>query len=162
MIRLSEAIARANCQHEVSLPFLLLLSSLATSNLTSISFLFQITPPMVREAFSLLRQSIIHVEKDDIDFDDDGDEDGGDDQDPPADGMEVDDDAARDAADIAAMEEAESSFNASGDRTSATEGSSSAPAAAAAPASVPAAAPQKKKLKITYDKYMSIMNLGES
>ena len=117
---------------------------------------------MVREAFSLLRQSIIHVEKDDIDFDDDeGDENGGDDQDPLADGMEVDDEAARDAADIAALEEAESSFNASGDRTSGTEGSSSAPAAAAAPAPVPAAAPQKKKLKITYDKYMSIMNLGE-
>jgi DNA replication licensing factor MCM6 len=51
MIRLSEAIARANCMQEI-------------------------TPAFVREAFSLLRQSIIHVEKDDIDIDDeeDGDE----------------------------------------------------------------------------------------
>ncbi|KAH9977611.1 mis5 protein [Lactifluus volemus] len=44
MIRLSEAIARANCTSEI-------------------------TPAFVREACSLLRQSIIHVEQDDIDFD---------------------------------------------------------------------------------------------
>ena len=45
MIRLSEAIARANCSNEI-------------------------TPAIVREAYSLLRQSIIHVEQDDINFDD--------------------------------------------------------------------------------------------
>nr|GAT48056.1 predicted protein [Mycena chlorophos] len=44
MIRLSEAIARANCKSIID-------------------------PSMVREAYSLLRQSIIHVEQDDIDFD---------------------------------------------------------------------------------------------
>ncbi|KDQ64424.1 hypothetical protein JAAARDRAFT_187751 [Jaapia argillacea MUCL 33604] len=44
MIRLSEAIARANCTNEIS-------------------------PAFVREAYTLLRQSIIHVEQDDIDFD---------------------------------------------------------------------------------------------
>ncbi|KAF8640097.1 hypothetical protein AX17_001335 [Amanita inopinata Kibby_2008] len=44
MIRLSEAIARANCTSEIN-------------------------PAFVREAYSLLRQSIIHVEQDDIDFD---------------------------------------------------------------------------------------------
>ena len=44
LIRLSEAIARANCTAEI-------------------------TPAFVREAYSLLRQSIIHVEQDDIDFD---------------------------------------------------------------------------------------------
>lgn len=44
MIRLSEAIARANCTSEI-------------------------TPVFVREAYSLLKQSIIHVEQDDIDFD---------------------------------------------------------------------------------------------
>ncbi|PWZ02651.1 putative MCM6-involved in replication [Testicularia cyperi] len=49
MIRLCEAIARANCRHEI-------------------------TPAFVREAYSLLRQSIIHVEKDDIDFDDEDEE----------------------------------------------------------------------------------------
>ncbi|KAK9453301.1 MCM2/3/5 family-domain-containing protein [Dipodascopsis uninucleata] len=45
LIRLSEAIARANCVDEI-------------------------TPAFVREAFNLLRQSIIHVEKDDIEVDD--------------------------------------------------------------------------------------------
>ncbi|KAF7307455.1 DNA helicase [Mycena indigotica] len=44
MIRLCEAIARANCKSIID-------------------------PSMVREAYSLLRQSIIHVEQDDIDFD---------------------------------------------------------------------------------------------
>ncbi|THX90510.1 DNA replication licensing factor mcm6 [Aureobasidium pullulans] len=45
MIRLSEAIAKANCVDEIS-------------------------PEFVNEAFKLLRQSIISVEKDDIDIDD--------------------------------------------------------------------------------------------
>jgi len=46
MIRLSEAIAKANCVHEITSEF-------------------------VNEAFKLLRQSIISVEKDDIEVDDD-------------------------------------------------------------------------------------------
>ncbi|KAF3926284.1 hypothetical protein ABW20_dc0108382 [Dactylellina cionopaga] len=46
MIRLSEAIAKANCVEEISEAF-------------------------VKEAYNLLRQSIIHVEHDDIDVDDD-------------------------------------------------------------------------------------------
>lgn len=45
MIRLSEAIARSNCVHEI-------------------------TPEFVNEAFNLLRQSIIHVDHDDIEVDD--------------------------------------------------------------------------------------------
>lgn len=45
MIRLSEAIARANCVNEI-------------------------TPAMVTEAYKLLKQSIIHVEKDDVEVDD--------------------------------------------------------------------------------------------
>lgn len=49
MIRLSEAIAKANCVEEV-------------------------TPSFVREAFNLLRQSIISVEKDDVEVDDDEEE----------------------------------------------------------------------------------------
>lgn len=49
MIRLSEAIARANCRTDI-------------------------TPAFVREAFALLRQSIIHVEKDDIAIDEEDDE----------------------------------------------------------------------------------------
>ncbi|KAK9478641.1 MCM2/3/5 family-domain-containing protein [Lipomyces japonicus] len=50
LIRLSEAIARANCVDTI-------------------------TPAFVREAYNLLKQSIIHVEKDDIEVGDD-DEDG--------------------------------------------------------------------------------------
>ncbi|KAK9469115.1 MCM2/3/5 family-domain-containing protein [Lipomyces arxii] len=52
MVRLSEAIARANCVDEV-------------------------TPAFVNEAYNLLRQSIIHVEKDDVEMDDDEDEHNG-------------------------------------------------------------------------------------
>ncbi|KAL7424232.1 MCM DNA helicase complex subunit mcm6 [Cryptotrichosporon argae] len=105
MIRLSEAIARANCRD-------------------------QITPAIVREAYALLRQSIIHVEQDDIDFDDD--------EQP---GGAMDEDAA-DAADIAALEAAESSFQAQ---------TSSAPV-------LPQPA-ERKKMRITYNRYMEIMNL---
>jgi DNA replication licensing factor MCM6 len=49
MIRLSEAIARANCVSEI-------------------------TPAFVTEAYKLLKQSIIHVEKDDVEMEDDEDE----------------------------------------------------------------------------------------
>ncbi|WVR05379.1 hypothetical protein IAU60_002393 [Kwoniella sp. DSM 27419] len=120
MIRLSEAIARANCQDEIS-------------------------PAIVREAHALLRQSIIHVEQDDISFDDD----------------EVNgvlhgvSDAAADAADIAALEAAESSFQ---QRTSsATAAASGAEAESSLPGQV--ASSGKKKMRITYNRYMEIMNL---
>ena len=49
MIRLSEAIARANCVNEI-------------------------TPAFVKEAYTLLKQSIIHVEKDDVEMDDEDEE----------------------------------------------------------------------------------------
>jgi DNA replication licensing factor MCM6 len=69
---------------------------------------------MVREAYSLLRQSIIHVEQDDINFDDDEEQNG------PSHGFgsnrsgtrTTQDQESQDAADIAAMEAAESSYNA--------------------------------------------------
>jgi DNA replication licensing factor MCM6 len=63
MIRLSEAIAKANCVEEI-------------------------TPAFVNEAFNLLRQSIISVEKDDIEIDD-GD-DGTLPRQAPGDGDEMD------------------------------------------------------------------------
>jgi DNA replication licensing factor MCM6 len=50
MIRLSEAIARANCTPDIS-------------------------EAMVQEAYKLLQQSIIHVEKEDVEMDDDDDDD---------------------------------------------------------------------------------------
>lgn len=49
MIRLSEAIAKANCVEDI-------------------------TPEFVREAYNLLRQSIISVEKDDVEMEDDDDD----------------------------------------------------------------------------------------
>ena len=115
MIRLSEAIAKANCVDDV-------------------------TPNFVREAFNLLRQSIISVEKDDIEVEDDEDEvmnngrangrtdesdrDG---DSPRADGE--DDGGGQDGDDGA------------GGRTSQTP------------------APPSRKTKITYDKYMAILNM---
>ena len=87
MIRLSEGIARANCQNEI-------------------------TPAIVREAYSLLRQSIIHVEQDDINFDEEEEDEHG-----LASGSAAphgtSSSAAQesmDAADIAALDAAESSF----------------------------------------------------
>ncbi|KAI9813700.1 MAG: MCM DNA helicase complex subunit mcm6 [Thelocarpon impressellum] len=53
MIRLSEAIAKANCVDDV-------------------------TPAFVREAYNLLRQSIISVEKDDVEVDEEDEEEEGD------------------------------------------------------------------------------------
>ena len=72
MIRLSEAIARANCMTDVRLALNFVISSphVLMRWLSHV----QITPAFVREAYSLLRQSIIHVEKDDIDIDDEEDE----------------------------------------------------------------------------------------
>jgi DNA replication licensing factor MCM6 len=113
MIRLSEAIAKANCVEEI-------------------------TPSMVVEAFNLLRQSIISVEKDDVEVEEDDEEiangingHGRSDNDgdsPMADGPDDDEDGDNDAN-----------------------------GGAGANASTPA--PERKKTKITYDKYMSVVNL---
>lgn len=118
MIRLSEAIAKANCVDDV-------------------------TPNFVKEAFNLLRQSIISVEKDDIEVEDEEDEvlnngtnnrrsNNRDDGDSPmADGDDNDDDDNND----------------NDDRDGApAEGRGSQ-------------APRAGKTKITYDKYMAILNL---
>lgn len=100
LIRLSEAIAKANCVEDV-------------------------TPAFVREAFNLLRQSIISVEKDDVEVDDEEDVDG-----DVADGGN----AGRDG--DSPMAEADSEPR------------------------EPSAQPQQGgRTKITYDKYMAILNL---
>jgi DNA replication licensing factor MCM6 len=114
MIRLSEAIAKANCVEEI-------------------------TPPMVIEAFNLLRQSIISVEKDDVDVDEDEEEIVGangtnshsrdtDGDSPMADGNDDDED-----------------------------GDNGPDGGAGANGATPA--PESKKTKITYDKYISVVNL---
>jgi DNA replication licensing factor MCM6 len=98
MIRLSEAIAKANCVTEV-------------------------TPDFVREAYNLLRQSIISVEKDDVEVEDEDDTTAEAGEDQPDTEMTNDHDAE--------MADAEQ------------DGS---------------AIPQHEKTKITYDRYMSILN----
>ena len=98
MIRLSEAIAKANCVEDV-------------------------TPAFVREAFSLLRSSIISVEKEDIEVESDDEE-----VVPPT---NEDRDADSPMAD-----------DAEGGNTT-----------------TPASANGRAKTKITYDDYMSMLNL---
>ena len=95
----------------------------------------QITPAIVREAYSLLRQSIIHVEQDDINFDEEED------HVVPNGHAAEDGDETMDSADAAALDAAESSYN----RTSSgANGESSAAAPAAAVPSL-----SKKKMRIT-------------
>lgn len=111
MIRLSEAIAKANCVDDV-------------------------TPNFVREAFNLLRQSIISVEKDDVEVEDDEDEvlnngtRGRDGDSPMADGNDDNDED-----------------NDGDDRP---DGAASRTSATPAPS---------RRTKITYDKYMAILNM---
>jgi DNA replication licensing factor MCM6 len=151
MIRLSEAIARANCMQEI-------------------------TPAFVREAFSLLRQSIIHVEKDDIDIDDEED---GDEVAAPAttnghaepNGANGDDGMYEDIHDADLPDIPVSS--APGAVSSPTRAPENTPAmlahqptpgpsgvnGAAATTPTPAIPIKKKKVTITYDKYQMIKSL---
>ncbi|KAI0165019.1 MCM2/3/5 family-domain-containing protein [Xylariaceae sp. FL1272] len=102
LIRLSEAIAKANCVEEI-------------------------VPEFVDEAFNLLRQSIISVEHDDVEMDEDYNE--------PEDSAALIA-AANEAAAAAASQDAE------GDDAMAEE-----------------EAAAKKKTAITYEKYVSMVNL---
>jgi DNA replication licensing factor MCM6 len=103
MIRLSEAIAKANCVEEI-------------------------TPAFVVEAFNLLRQSIISVEKDDVDVDDEDEE------------------------DITAPMDANTATALTGDADSPMADADDAPAANEGQET-------SRKTKITYDKYMKILNI---
>lgn len=121
MIRLSEAIAKANCVEDV-------------------------TPDFVREAFGLLRQSIISVEKDDVEVGDEeevvpGSDENGDGRDRDGDSPMGDGDSDQNSDDDDG--DGDGNVNgAAGARTSAT----------------PAAAPSRRT-KIEYDKYMAMLNL---
>ena len=106
MIRLSEAIAKANCVEEI-------------------------TPLFVREAFNLLRQSIISVEKDDVEVDDEEMEDG-----------EGANRTTNGAHDSPASEDSDEDSDHEAGRASATP----APGTG-------------QRTKITYDRYMGIVNL---
>ncbi|KAF8550374.1 MCM-domain-containing protein [Imleria badia] len=140
MIRLSEAIARANCTSEI-------------------------TPAFVREAYTLLRQSIIHVEQDDIDFDEEEGEgeraaDGN--AAPATDGLDESQDVEMSSAEIEAMDAAEeSSLGLNPVATSSGAGpSSTSRAESAFPEPPPPAPPQpRRRMVITHDKYMTLQSL---
>jgi DNA replication licensing factor MCM6 len=106
LIRLSEAIAKANCADKVTIAF-------------------------VEEAFKLLSQSIISVEKDDVEFED---EEAADEVDMNADDGQEDDEPADDDEE-----------NAAGARRSAS--------------AAPAVQQSKPRTQITYDDYIKIHNL---
>lgn len=143
MIRLSEAIARANCTSEI-------------------------TPAFVREAYTLLRQSIIHVEQDDVDFDEEEGEGEGD-RGPngnaaqAADGLDESQDVEMSSAEIEAMDAAEESSlglnrvaTSSGAGPSSTSRSGSALPEAPVP---PLPLQPKRRMVITHDKYMTLQSL---
>lgn len=119
MIRLSEAIAKANCVEEI-------------------------TSDMVNEAFNLLRQSIISVEHDDVEVDEDEEED----QPPLEDGETL-----RRAASAAAGTPVGQDEDAQMDEDREDEHMADADAAAAV------AAGERRRQTISYDKYISMVNL---
>jgi DNA replication licensing factor MCM6 len=126
MIRLCEAIARANCRHTI-------------------------TPAFVREAFSLLRQSIIHVEKDDVDLDED---------EPANEPTGFQPGTARTgpqpSSSLGAMDEDSMGQNAESLRMEDSMAASWNIQAANPSAS---SAGSRRKIKITFDRYMEIANL---
>lgn len=113
MIRLSEAIAKANCVEEI-------------------------TPDMVNEAFNLLRQSIISVEHDDVEVDED-------------------DEQVEDAATLlrAASEAAGVPADQDGDAEMGEEHADEE----MADAGEGSARPERRKQTISYDKYISMVNM---
>lgn len=108
MIRLSEAIARSNCVHEI-------------------------TPKFVNEAFNLLRQSIIHVDHDDIEVDDDA---------PNGTNEETQADSLPQAVEQPQLLASREASPSQGTATAATQDEGG-----------------KTKTKITYDKYTTMMNM---
>ncbi|KAF3767525.1 DNA replication licensing factor [Cryphonectria parasitica EP155] len=111
MIRLSEAIAKANCVEEI-------------------------TPDMVNEAFNLLRQSIISVEHDDVEVDED-------DEPPAEDGQTL----RRAASEAAGVSTGDQDGDAQMDED--REDTEMADAAAG----------QRARQTISYDKYISMVNM---
>jgi DNA replication licensing factor MCM6 len=162
MIRLSEAIARANCVPDVRHAYPNFLVP-RPSHLSS-----QIQPAFVREAYTLLRQSIIHVEQDDIDFDEEelqGEREGDRARRPDAaaatsEGDEDGQDVDMSAAELEAMEAMEESSMPAGVRVNDTAArrAPSAPLAGQPPAPPPPARP-KRRMVITHDKYMTLQSL---
>lgn len=134
MIRLSEAIAKANCVEDV------------TSN-------------FVREAYGLLRQSIISVEKDDIEVDEEEDEV----IDPALNNAGVEEYNRRDGDGDSPMADGDAPpppHDSDGDGDDDYGNAGVIGAARARGSQTPAPLPPpRRKTKIEYDKYMNILNL---
>ncbi|KAI5116717.1 hypothetical protein M0805_000826 [Coniferiporia weirii] len=144
LIRLSEAIARANCTADI-------------------------TPAFVREAYNLLRQSIIHVELDDIDFDEEelaGERDRAQDQ-RERQQQPTTDDVDMAPVDAVAIDNMEESYNEAAGPSSPTRAGgvgaqlavSPAPGTTPAPAPAPEPAQPKRRMKITHDRYQQLQSL---
>ncbi|KAK2070577.1 hypothetical protein P8C59_005062 [Phyllachora maydis] len=126
MIRLSEAIARANCVEEITAEF-------------------------VTEAYNLLRQSIISVEHDDVEVDEeDEDDDGGG---GGGGGAATDHDGDLPMAEEEEEEREEEAAAAAAAAASSRQGSVAVSAAAQR---------QRERQTVTYDKYISIVNMVAS
>jgi DNA replication licensing factor MCM6 len=126
MIRLSEAIAKANCVEDITAEF-------------------------VNEAFHLLRQSIISVEHDDVEVDD---EEGQGEEDAVMEDGEV----LRQAADVAQGVMPTADMDGDGDEAMEEDGETAGRQASTAPSAATAATAQQKQT-ISYDKYISIVNM---
>lgn len=132
----------------------------------------QITPAFVREAYSLLRQSIIHVEQDDIDFDEEeleGERPGGVGPHAAAGEEEVIQDVEMSAAELEAFDRIDESHNESmgvHDTTANTLTAERGHAAPTSPSSqavvdgtATSAPAPKRRMVITHDKYMTLQSL---
>ncbi|KAI5290514.1 MCM DNA helicase complex subunit mcm6 [Ascosphaera acerosa] len=115
LIRLSEAVAKANCVEEV-------------------------VPAFVKEAYDLLRQSIVTVEKDDIEVEDEDEVVGASGTVPQSQRQQ----SQHDEQDDAQMHDAGAEASANGRTTDAQSDQ---------------ATTRPQKTKITYDKYMRILNI---
>ena len=113
-------------------------------------------PEFVREAYSLLRQSIIHVEQDDIDFDEDESRDPAGGAGP---GGESSQDVEMSGADI---DTTDASFSESAPITGAATAGSSAGVLTSSPRGRTDLAPQaqpKRRMVITHDKFVQLQSL---
>jgi len=109
----------------------------------------------VREAYSLLRQSIIHVEQDDIEFDDDdvpapGNKDKNDDDDMYGEDIAMATDAMDESSIPPAVRQQSAAPTGAGPSS---EGANMVPQAAAAPQK------PKRSMKITHDKFLQLQSL---
>ncbi|KAJ3722670.1 MCM2/3/5 family-domain-containing protein [Lentinula raphanica] len=138
MIRLSEAIARANCTSEI-------------------------TPAYVREAYTLLRQSIIHVEQDDIDFDEEeleGERDKPTAQEPSTDVAEESQDVEMsgiDQSEETQLEGGQSTVNE--DQASGAVGAASSSHTDGVQQAAAASSSTKRRMIISHDKYITLKSL---